>query len=775
MSTANLKKTILIVHAGNEGKGFILQKMKQMGLRIVCLHREKISAFADYVDHWIIADTNNHKESITAVKSFIATHPNISIDGALAYWEEAVLLAAKITDTFNWIGIPYEVANKTKNKYLFRDFCKANGLPTPRFKLFSGKKDVGFIEKHVSYPLVMKPIYGAASFFVVKVHNRKEVEEMYEYIENKIASNWLAQEWKNLQFLVEEYIDGDEVDIDILLQNGKMKFCSIADNYRTKEPYFVETLRALPSSLPEIDQESLARMAEEILERLGVQDGCVHFEAKMTKHGPVPIEINLRMGGDEIYTSTRDVWGVDLVENFTKIALGMYVNPQKVPQPKKYILSQTLHADHSGMLTHISIDENIKKKSYIEQFYFDKKIGDPILVPPEGYEYLGWISVSGDNLLDAQDNLKEAFKHIQYKVSRFDEESYLGKTTRKNRPLFTDLIKENRLLQAAKIEKVRRIGRDEQRKLRIGILGNSLTSRGDEGEAILIQEELERRGYETTLFDLNSLFRTLNNLRYDPVDIIFNVSEEINGESQLEPQATALLETLQIPYTGSSSLTLALCRDKIKTKKFLTYHSIPTPRWDYAYMPHHVINPELNFPLIVKAGIRGDIPEIAGKLAKNKEQLKNYLHTLIVEAEQPALVEEYIEGKEYEVIILGTSAQDIKVLPLIRYTGGKGASNHQSKLECPAHLTDQKLASIITEIALDSYYIMRCRDYGSVRVRVDEEGNPYVIRIEANPLIAPHSSVARAAKAMKMDFGDLLEVLLRLAIERYKNKPSLLI
>jgi D-alanine-D-alanine ligase len=130
-------------------------------------------------------------------------------------------------------------------------------------------------------------------------------------------------------------------------------------------------------------------------------------------------------------------------------------------------------------------------------------------------------------------------------------------------------------------------------------------------------------------------------LQYDPVDIIFNATEELNGNSGLQSQATALLEALQIPYTGSSSLTLALCQDKIKTKKFLTYHSIPTPRWDYAYLPEHTINSELTYPLIIKPGVR-DSNYNASKISilKRKEQLSAKLHELLAEHEEPALVEE---------------------------------------------------------------------------------------------------------------------------------------
>lgn len=786
MPTSQPKKTVLLVHAGSASKRFILQKLKQMGVRVVCLNREKVPEAQQYVDHWIIADLNNPRECIASVKSFIASHKNIHIEGAVTFWDECVLLTSKIIDTFNWIGIPFEVAKRVKNKYSFRDFCHSNGILTPRHTLLHNEHDIPHIAKTLTFPVVVKPIYGACSAFVVKVNKPQELKETYEYIKEHIRSFWLAPEWENLELFVEEYIDGDEVDIDILVQNGKIKFYSIADNFnKNKDRFFVDSGQAIPSTLPLQDQEALMNMAEETLEKLGLQHGCIHFEAKLAKKGPYPIEVNMRMGGDYVYSYIKGAWGVDLVEYATKIALGEYVKIDKSTEPLKYIVGWDLHPDSSGILVELDIDEELKKKSYLEEMYIVKEIGDTILMPPEGYDNLGWITVSGDNLLDAQDNLQEALKSISYKVVKFTaRESTMGKTARHDR-FSAAVVKDSLLFKAAKIEKVRRVGFDQQRRLSIGIIGNSVTSAGGEGEAKAIQKELEKRGYTTTFFDLNFLFRAWSDLRRDPVDIIFNAAEEINGDPQLQSQATALLEALQIPYTGSYSLTLALSRDKIKTKKFLTYHSIPTPRWDYAYLPQHTISEELSFPLIIKPGVRDTGLTIKNTIVKNKEQLKKHLNTFISDFQQPALIEEYVEGKEYEVIIFGNNSQDVKVLPLIRYSfGTKGpgifqgedvTSKERVKTECPPHHIDPKLESLITEIALDSYYIMRCRDFGSVRIRVDKDDNPYVIRVEANPPLTPTSSVARAAKAMKMDFGDLLEELLRLAIERYKNKPSLLI
>ncbi len=783
--------TILVVHAGSPSKRFIIHKLKKLGLHIVCLNKEKVASLQPYVDHWIIADLNNKKESLEAVKMFRASHPKVAMEGAVTFWDEAVLLTSQITDMFNWIGIPFEIANRAKNKYLFREFCHQNNIPAPKHKMFSGKKSIAKVEKDLSYPMVMKPIYGAVSYFVVKVANRKEVEETYEYIKNNIKSNWLAPEWESFDLLVEEYVDGDEVDIDIILQNGKIKFYSISDNFnKTHERFFLDSGQAVPSGLPETDQQKMIDNAEEVIEKLGIQNGIIHFEAKISKGVSYPIEVNLRMGGDYIYSYLKGAWGVDYVEYAAKIALGIHIKKIEKTAPRKYIVGWDLQPEYSGILVELDVNEELKLKKYLEDMQLFKEIGDPVLHPPEGYESLGWLTVSGDNLLDAQDNLREALTFIRYKIAEFNEESSLGKTDRKSR-LSAAVMKKDLLLQVAKIEKVRHISLKDQRRLHIGIAANIANHKMniDQGlSALEIEKKLRELGYYTTLLDFNSLSKTFYKLNHSDIDLVLNLTEGINNDETLKPQATAMLESLHIPFTGTNSINLALCNDKIRMKKLLSYHSIPTAKWDYAYTMNDTINPELRYPLIVKPGNTDDSIGITNaSVVTNKKQLEKQLKKIIVDLGRPALVEEYIEGDEFVAHIIGNSSHDLRVLPLSRSTFGKmqkgywhiftRESREKSNkaydrvvTQYPAKNISEKLQALITEIALDTYQIMRCRDYGRVEIRIDKDDNPYVLEVDPNPVVDSHSPFIKTAKLIGMDYGNVLEEIIGVAIKRFQKK-----
>jgi len=787
-------KTILLVNTGSIKKKFILKKLKKMELTVVALNKEK--NWADgYVDHWVLADTNNHSQALEALDSFLTANPAVKIDGVITFWEDDVLLTARISDRLDLIGIPFKIAKKARNKYLFREFCKKNKIKTPQHTLLKSK-DLDYVSQNFNFPLVIKPAYGSSSAFVVKVENKEELANTYNYVKKNISTTAESALSDGLEILAEEYIDGEEVDINIILQNGKIKFSSIVDNYKTEEPFFIETQWAIPSNLPRKDQQALIEMAEMILEKLGVQNGCIHFEAKVTKDGPVPIEANLRMGGDETYSFTKEAWQVDLIENIVKIALGVYIEKIKKPEiPHKYLISYDFTPGYSGILVKLDVDENIKKNEHLEESYIFKKIGDPILVPPEGYEYLGWVSVSGNNPLDAEDNLKNILKYIKYEVVKFDPASSIGKTLRRNR--FSSAAMNKDLLKGiAKIERIKRFKVEDQRKLHIGVACNiyqdeqasvelDLTSIGKN-----IEKTLKEKGYKVTFFDFNNLPKAFNDLRKSNVDLVFNVCERINNSSLLEPHVAAILDTLQIPYTGSNPFTLGLCIDKIRVKKLLNYHGIPTPKWDYAYSLEDKIDEDLKYPLIIKpANSDNSIGITNDSVVTDKKGLEGQIKKVTEEMDQTALVEEYIEGDEYDVSILGSEEDDLRVLPLSRSIfdkmpegfwhiypfDAKWTDNPAYKtgitVQRPAKNISKKLESLITEISLDTYNILDCHDYGRVEVRVDKNNNPYVLELNPNPSINIGDCVPGAAEFVGMNYADFLEEIIRMAVRRYKNRP----
>ncbi len=788
-------KTILVVHAGSAKKKFIFKKLKRLGLTIVCINKEKVDVLDPYIDHWILADLMNHHDSMLALENFIRKHPLIHIDGAVTFWDDVVTLTSRITDHLKLIGIPLSISEQVRNKFRFRDFCKTHNIPTPKFTHIQSKAEITKIEKKMNYPLVIKPVYGNASVFVIKVTDRKDFEETFDYIKNSIKSSVDASEFPTFELLVEEYVDGDEVDVDVVLQNGKVKFISVADNFnKNKGKFFVDSGQSLPSLLPKEDCDALERLTEDLLEKLNIYNAIVHFEAKVTNNGIYPIECNLRMGGDYIYSYLKDAWHVDFVEQAVNIALGIFIPKiAKKEEPYEYVIGWDLQIDVSGILTSLTIDEEFHKLPFVTGSYISKSVGDVVLRPPEGYDTMGWITVSGTNTLDAEDNLQVALSHIHYTITEFDTESSLGKTIR-NSNLSAAVVKTQQLIKAAKIERVRTAdSRQEMRKLHIGIAGNRTHGqRKKHGADSLvlnhIEKSLRQAGYKITEFDFNNIPELLQTLPTSGVDLMFNTTEGIGQDTTLLPQAAALIEAFHMPITGTSSYNLALCKDKIRVKKLFEYHDIPTPKWDYMRTIDDTFRSDLRFPMIVKPGAADDSLGITNaSIVRTKKELLKQARHIIETLHMPALIEEYIDGEEYEVSIIGNFDIDLQVLPLTKMNAKKNKHAYNivtaetSKLLLRPHAVaaskklDTKQSQLITEIALDAYRITRCHDYGYVGIRIDTHGNPYVLEVDPNPPLYEYSDFMVAAKLMGLTYTETVEKIIYAAVQRYKKTKQHLI
>ncbi|MBI2029289.1 ATP-grasp domain-containing protein [Candidatus Gottesmanbacteria bacterium] len=746
-----MEKTLLVINTGSIKKRFVFQKLKRMGLTVIVLHPEKNWA-QPYVDHWIIADNYNHSEAILNVKEFLAENKDIKIAGAITFWEDDVPLLAKICDELKLTGNDYSTAINTRDKFKMQEVFKNCGLPFINQHIIKNTKDLEKAITTIGFPAVIKPNYGSDSQFVIKVNDFKEAHEAYEYVLKNCTPEFdPIYKYNKQTFVYQEFIEGHEFSVECYIQHGVPHICGIHEKTAMDLPFFQETGDYIPPRINNKQEQSLVKITEAALIVLGVRNSLAHVEVKLSLNGPKVIEVASRLGGDYTHESVFNVYNFDLIKSGVEIALGMNVD-SSAQMPKYYVMGKFFIPKTSGIITKIiGIDEARKDKNVIDlQMY--KKVGDSILVPPEGYENAGWVLVRGQSYLEAESTVSKILEMIKIDVVPFKSYSSVGRTLRKNR-FAPALLTSRDLIRSNKIVNIQQTSIEDLRKLHIGIVCNIYEGVENEVENDLmsvgknIEKTLIERGYKVTFFDFNNLPKAFNELHKSDVDLVFNVCERINNSSLLEPHAASILDALQIPYTGSNPFTLALCIDKIRVKKLLAFHSIPTPKWDYAYI------------------------------------------LVIIEMGSPALVEEYIEGDEYDVSIIGSDENDLRVLPHSRsifdqmpeglwhiypYEAKWTEDSPYNKIRTqrPPKNISKKLESLITEIALDTYNILDCHDYGRVEIRVDKNDNPYVLELNPNPSINIGDCVPGVAELIGMNYGDFIEEIIRMAIRRYKNKPA---
>jgi D-alanine-D-alanine ligase len=283
--------------------------------------------------------------------------------------------------------------------------------------------------------------------------------------------------------------------------------------------------------------------------------------------------------------------------------------------------------------------------------------------------------------------------------------------------------------------------------------------------------------------DLSS-FEKLKDL--DP-DIVFNIAEGFFGESR-EAQIPAMLDMLQIPYTGSDPLTLATCLDKARTKEILSYHDIPTAPFFIAYGIDQIKNLKLTFPLFVKPVWEGSSKGIfTSSFVNNKKELSEQVDRIIAEYSQPALIEEFLSGREFTVAILG-NGDEAQVLPIVEIDykdfpeGFIPIYSYEAKwildtkenpldvFSCPAKL-NPALETKIRQVALNAYKILRCRDWSRIDVRMNADNVPNIIEINPLPGILPdpkeNSCFPKAARTAGISYDEMLNKVLLAAARRY--------
>ena len=293
---------------------------------------------------------------------------------------------------------------------------------------------------------------------------------------------------------------------------------------------------------------------------------------------------------------------------------------------------------------------------------------------------------------------------------------------------------------------------------------------------------LKKRGHTVEAIDVE--YPTLvSYFRKNRVDMVFNIAEGVKGKFR-ESEVPAILDYLNIPYTGSNTFSLALALNKSLTKKILKAENIPTPNFQTFIKGDEKLSPELKFPLIVKPNCEGSAKGInKTNVVHTEEELYNKIHEVITVYRQEALVEEFIEGRELTVGILENGKVSILPILEIDFSGCKNSGEYfyswrmkeyqgnadmglVPTFHCPAKL-DPETEKKVKEVALRTHRAVGCLDISRTDIRLDKFNTPYVLEINPLPGLDPKDSNFPAmAYAAGMKYDDLIEAILLSASER---------
>lgn len=262
-----------------------------------------------------------------------------------------------------------------------------------------------------------------------------------------------------------------------------------------------------------------------------------------------------------------------------------------------------------------------------------------------------------------------------------------------------------------------------------------------------------------------------------PALAVFNLSYGVQGGARYT-HTPALLEMIGIPYVGSGPLAHGLALDKVVTKLLLKQHKLPTPRFCVMHYPDFEPT-DLSFPLIVKP--RAEAVSLGLSLVFDEDELHRAVKGVFELFACDALVEEFIEGREVNVSVLGNdpplALSPVEILfdgngpSIFTFADKKGKSGRNITSQCPAHLSED-LRVRAQELAVRVFRAVGCKDFARVDIRLSSEGDFYILEINSLPSLRRGTSYIKAAQEAGFDYERLINYLLEVAMQRYVLPPS---
>jgi D-alanine-D-alanine ligase len=296
-----------------------------------------------------------------------------------------------------------------------------------------------------------------------------------------------------------------------------------------------------------------------------------------------------------------------------------------------------------------------------------------------------------------------------------------------------------------------------------------------------IRVAIESLGHEVVPLEANS--ELPQRLAEAKVDIVFNIAEGLSGRNR-EAQVPALCELIGIPYTGSDSATLALALDKALAKRILRQHGILTPEFQVMTTGREKLHPWVTqkFPLIVKPNAEGSSKGISGSgVVDDENALRAAVREIVEKYRQPALVEEYVFGREFTVGLLGDRKP--RVLPPMEIcfkdaTKKRPVYDFEIKqewekhvyYECPAKLSPTE-AKAVERAARETFMALDCRDVARIDLRMNAQGQVYVLEVNPLPGLTPdYSDLVLISKAAGIEYRTLISEILAGGLKRLREK-----
>ncbi len=354
------------------------------------------------------------EEAVRSVVEFARTTP---IDVVVGVDEHTTVVAAVLSAALGLPHNPVTAVAAARNKHRMRELLHAQGLPVPRFALFSVDDAPAAITEKIAFPCVVKPISLSASCGVIRANDRDEFVAAFHRVAallEKLGEEKLGEGTGKI--LVEDFVPGREMALEGLLTNGELRVLALFDKPDALDgPFFEETIYVTPSRLPAAVQREVVSCAARAARALGLGEGPVHGELRVSDRGVWVIEIAARSIGGRCSRALRFAAGLSLEEVILRHALRMDIPSFDREGSAAGVMM--LPITRAGMLEEVRGREEALAVPGIEDLEITAQLGDELVPLPEGTRYLGFLIARGETPATVEAALRDAHRRLEFVIA----------------------------------------------------------------------------------------------------------------------------------------------------------------------------------------------------------------------------------------------------------------------------------------------------------------------------------------------------------------------
>lgn len=393
-----------------------LRVAKSRGLKCVVVTGSKNNAsrfsysdfnYTELASEVIVADIQSNESILKALKS--SKYSN-NIVALIPGNEHTLVQAAEVAKIIGVRGMDSNACKRVVSKELARESFKNAGLEGPLFDSASNFETAKEAALKIGLPVIVKPVDGVAGNNVYLVHTEVELTSALNSI---FSADFALMQFKSQKkVLIEEYLEGPEFSVELVLKDGKAIFSEVTEKQNGAPLHFVSTLQVVPTSVNLDQKEDIAEVARLGLIAVGFSDFVAHIEVKLSKRGPIIIEINPRPGGSMI---SSDLMPLAFGVNFYETLFDYYVNGKLDIKKTKNLGAAAAFflAEREGKIKSFRGQESLDKNPNIKKWHLRKKIGDVVRPPIEATDRLGYLITAAETSERAKAIALEAVKYLK--------------------------------------------------------------------------------------------------------------------------------------------------------------------------------------------------------------------------------------------------------------------------------------------------------------------------------------------------------------------------